>query len=382
MAGSGADVIVVGLGAMGGAAALALARRGARVIGLDRFAPPHGHGSSHGETRIIREAYFEHPLYVPLVRRALELWLALEEEWGAPLYRRTGGLMIGHPEGGLLPGSRASAEAHAVPHELLSGEEIRRRWATLHPEPGMVGLLEHRAGLLFVEEIVQAQLELARRSGADLRYGTEVRRWSAGPAGVRVETADGEISADSLVLAAGAWMGRLVPVLGPHLQVERQTIHWYAPAAPGARFHPDRWPLVLWDPGDEALFATFPDVGGGVKAIIHHSGILTDVAVPEEPPTADEETRMRSLLARFAPEAGGPRLRAVTCLYTNTPDRHFLIDRHPEASRVLLLSPCSGHGFKFSSVIGEIAAGLVLQNQPRFDLTPFRLARFNGQDPL
>ena len=369
----GADVVVVGLGAMGSQVARALAQRGRRVVGLDRFAPPHRLGSSHGRSRIIREAYFEEPAYVPLVQRAYELWAALEAEAGRPLLRLTGGLMAGPPEGALVRGARRSAEVHGLPCEDLSAAEIARRFPAFAPEPGMVGVLEPRAGILFPEAGIEAALAGAARAGAELRVDEEVRAWRPEGAGVEVRTARGSWTAGRLVIAAGAWLPRLAPDLP--LTVERQVLHWFEPLRDHATFAPEACPISLWEVDGGTIFYAFPDLGDGVKAAIHHGGETTDVERVRRDVTAEDEAGVRALVQRLLPAAAGPRRESSVCLYTNTPDRHFLIDHHPEHERVLIVSPCSGHGFKFAPVIGEVVADLVTTGASRFDLKPFSLAR-------
>jgi sarcosine oxidase len=367
------DVVVAGLGAMGSAAARTLARRGLRVVGLDRFRPPHTLGSSHGRSRIIREAYFEHPAYVPLVQRAYTLWHELEKESGRPLLRRTGGLMVGPPDGVLIEGARRSARTHGLPHEELSADEIRRRFPGFAPDPGTIGLLEPRAGVLFPEACVQAALDGAERAGAELRTDEEVTGWTGEGHGVRVTSASETWSAAHLVIAVGAWLPRLAPDLP--LAVERQVMYWFAPSAP-ALFAPEVCPIALWEFGAGRLFYTLPDFGDGFKAAIHHDGEATDPDRVRREPTAEDEADIRAALAHFLPAAAGAVREARVCLYTNTPDQHFLIDRHPDHPRVLIVSPCSGHGFKFASAIGEVVADLVTEGGSRFDLAPFALSRF------
>jgi sarcosine oxidase len=368
------DVVVVGLGAMGSAVARALARRGQRVVGLDRFSPPHSLGSSHGRSRIIREAYFEHPAYVPLVQRAYELWAELEEEAGRPLWRLTGGLMAGPPDGVLVRGARRSAEVHGLPYEDLSAAEIARRFPAFAPEPGMVGVLEPRAGVLFPEACIEAALKSAARAGAELHVDDEVQAWRADGGGVEVRSARSSWSAGRLVITAGAWIPRLLPDLP--LTVARQVLHWFEPLRDEAVFAPGACPISLWEVEKGRIFYAFPDLGDGVKAAIHHEGETTDAEHVRRDVTADDEAVVRPLVARLLPAAAGRLRESCVCLYTNTPDHDFLIDRHPGHEQVFIVSPCSGHGFKFSPVIGEIVADLVTRGASRFDLTPFSLARF------
>jgi sarcosine oxidase len=367
-----ADVVVAGLGAMGSAAARVLARRGLRVVGLDRFHPPHTLGSTHGRSRIIREAYFEHPAYVPLVQRAYTLWRELEAESQRALLRITGGLMIGPPGGPVLEGARLSARTHGLPHEELSPDEVRRRFPGFAPDAGTIGLLEPRAGVLFPEACIEAALDGAARAGAELRYDEEVTGWTADAGGdVRVTSTRESWSAAHLVLAAGAWLPRLRPALP--LTVERNVMFWFSTGAP-ALFTPDACPIALWEFGGGRLFYTLPDFGDGFKAAIHHDGETTDPDRVRRDVTPEDEAEIRAPLGRFVPAAGAVR-EARVCLYTNTPDQHFLIDRDPDQPRVWIVSPCSGHGFKFASAIGEVVADLVTEGRSRFDLTPFAMSR-------
>ncbi|HVE79809.1 MAG TPA: N-methyl-L-tryptophan oxidase [Gemmatimonadaceae bacterium] len=370
------DVAIVGLGAMGSAAALHLARRGLRVVGLDRWHPPHPHGSTHGRTRIIREAYYEHPVYVPLVQRAYALWEALEREAGRRLFIRTGGAMAGPADGVLVAGALRSAREHGLIHELVDAAELRRRFPALAPESTWVAVVEPRAGLLLPEACVEAHLGLAREAGADLRFGTRVTSWDAGGNGVRLTTESGALDAARLLLAAGPWLPALAAPLALPLAVERQTFHWMRPAARPELCRADRCPIALWEYAPGRLFATFPDVGDGVKCGVHHEGeLVPDPDAVRRRIDEAETAATRALLRTVMPEADGTLLDRAVCLYTNTPDHDFLIDAHPDHPHVIIASPCSGHGFKFSSAIGELLADLLTDVEPRFDLAPFRLTR-------
>ena len=369
------DVIVVGLGAMGSATVREVAARGARVLGLDRLRPPHTLGSTHGRSRIIREAYFEHPLYVPLVRRAYEKWDELSRLARQELYVRTGGLMVGPAEGVLVSGALRSAREFGIDHELLDRDAMASRYPQFRLEPDWVALLERRAGLLLPEACIDASLALARASGAELRLEEAVLRWEAAGDGVRVIAERGSYEATHLVLAAGAWMPELLGGIVP-LAVERQMLHWFEPVRGRERFGPDRCPIALWEYAPDRLFATFTDLGDGVKAGIHHEGEAAAPSSLRRTITAEEDAMVRDLVARVLPDAAGPQLESRVCMYTNTPDGHFVIDRHPAHEAVTVVSACSGHGFKFASAIGEIAADLALDGGCRFDLAPFRLSRF------
>lgn len=372
------DVIVVGLGAMGSAAAFHLARRGARVLGLDRFAPPHALGSSHGRSRIIREAYFEGPLYVPLVQRAYELWGELEAASGTAILRQTGGLMLGPPDGAVVAGALASARQHGLPFEELSAVEVTRRVPGFRPTVDMVGVWEPRAGYLVPERAIEAHLALAARHGAELRTGESVLRWSAGGGTVEVTTERGTYAARRLVLAAGAWMRRLLrPELDLPLVVERVVQHWFRPACATTLYAPDRFPIFICEYAPGLAWYGFPDAGDGVKAALHHHGEHgADPDALRRDVGPEEVAYVRALLRTFMPAADGPLAESAVCMYTNTPDEHFVIDAHPAHPEVVIASPCSGHGFKFSSAIGELVAALATDGRTEFDLTPFRVSRF------
>ncbi len=366
------DVAIIGLGAMGSAAAFELARRGVDVVGFDRFTPPHTMGSSHGDSRIIREAYFEHRVYVPMVQRAFELWHELERLTGTPLLSPTGGLMIGAPDSVLIEGARHSALLHGLAHEMLSSAEIHARFPALHPESGMVGVWEPRAGVLAPEACVAAQLDQALRRGAVLRFDEPVDRWQAEGGAVSVFTAQRRCRARQLIISAGAWVASLLPDMRLPFQVERQVLHWLAPAAHADAFGADRCPVHLWQIDGHRFFYGLPDMGAGVKLAFHHGGQLGTVDTVQREVTAQDVNELRTAVRRFVPAADGHRLTSSVCLYTNTPDEHFWIDRPPGQPQVLVASPCSGHGFKFALVVGEIVADLVQGKPARFDLGLFR----------
>lgn len=366
------DVAIAGLGAMGGAAAWHLARRGLRVAGFDRFGPPHDQGSSHGETRIIREAYFEDPRYVPLVRRAYTLWRELERDFGRPLLRETGGLMIGREDGVVVRGARASGDAHGLPYEILDAREIALRYPALHPDPGTVAVREPRAGILFPEACVKAHLTLAARAGADLRRDDPVLSWSADGEGIAVTTARGTVLAGSLILAAGAWMPSLLFGASLPLAVTRQPLFWFRPRGDAELFDPGRFGVFIWEAEPGFVFYGFPAIEGRVKVARHLGGVPTSPDAVDRAFRESEAAALRERLARSIPALDVPPADAAVCLYTSTADGHFVIDRHPAHSQVVVLSPCSGHGFKFASAIGEVAADLATGRTPRFDLGLFR----------
>ena len=375
------DVIVAGLGAMGSASVYALTRLRPtrRVLGIDRFSPPHALGSSHGRTRIIREAYFEHPAYVPIVRRAFDLWRELERDVGRQLYTKTRGITVGPEDGMLVRGARASAEAFLVPHEVLSAAAVTRLFPGLQPLDDMVGVVEERAGVLFPEQCISAMLDRGAQAGAELRRDEAVTGWEATDDGVVVRTSAGSYRGARLVIAGGAWVPALVPELAPVLKVVRQPIHWFTPASRPEEFAASRCPVTLWEHGPNRVFYTLPDFGDGVKAAVHYEGQPVDPDRVDRATSREEDAQAADLLRRFMPRATGHLRESQVCLYTNTPDLHFVIDEHPaHPGRVVVVSACSGHGFKFAAAIGEIVGDLVSGAKPRFDLSMFRMKRFDG----
>ncbi len=369
------DVGIVGLGAMGSMAALELARRGQRVIGFDRYRPPHALGSSHGKSRIIREAYFEHPQYVPFVQRAYRQWARLEQDSGRRLLETTGGLMLGPPGGALVAGARTSALEHALEYEELSAAEVKRRFPVFAPGPDEVGLHEPRAGVLDPEACVAAALDLAAAAGARLRYDEPVLEWREG-ASLTLVTPRGTYQVGRLIVAAGAWMATGLPRAALPLRVARQPLFWFAAAGDPALVTPARMPIFIWEWAPQRYFYGFPDLGDGVKVATHHEGEPASGDGVRREVSAEDLLPLRAVMAERTPMLNGPLRSSAVCLYTNTPDGDFVIDRSPLDPRVILASPCSGHGFKFAPAIGEALADLVLDREPVLDLSPFSLARF------
>ena len=374
------DVAVVGLGAAGSAILQALARRGIRAIGLDRFHPPHTHGSSHGRSRVIREAYYESPVYVPLVQRAYLEWARLAHDTGRTLLTQTGGLMIGPARGELVAGALRSATTHGLPHELLRSDEVRRRFPVFNVGEDAVGLLEPRAGFLDPEECVAACLDLAARYGATIRTGTPITGWSGTRDGLLLESPAGDIACGRAVLAAGPWLPALLGGAGLPVTVERQVMYWFEPAAGARRFAPNRCPVFLWEWEPGRFLYGIPDHGHGFKAAVHHEGLeVTPDAVDRNVGLGEVEA-IRELLSRTIPDAPGRLREATVCLYSNTPDHHFILGPHPDEPRVVLASACSGHGFKFASAVGEVVADLVVAGGTDLDLSAFAPGRFTESE--
>ena len=377
------DVIVAGLGGMGSATAYQLAGRGKRVLGLEKFSPAHDRGSSHGRSRIIRQAYFEDPAYVPLLLRAYELWEQLERETGQELMTLTGGLMIGRREDELVSGSVESAEEYGLPYEMLDAGEIKDRFPPFSPDPETVALYEERAGFVRPEEAVKAHLDRAEALGADLRFREPVLLWEASEGKVRVKTPEGSYEAERLVISPGAWAPQLLSELGLPLEVERQVMYWFEPTSGLEPFLPDRFPIFIWEPDDGNMFYGFPaqDDDCGIKAAFFRAG-----GVPTTPETIDREVHqeeidfLRGYLAEHVPELAGRCLDARACTYTNTPDLHFVISLHPEHPQIAIACGFSGHGYKFCSVVGEILSDLVTEGSTRHLIDLFSPARLKKAD--
>lgn len=371
------DVIVLGLGGMGSAAAYHLAQRGARVLGLEQFGPAHDQGSSHGRTRVIRQAYYEGPDYVPLLFRAYALWHTLEREAGVTLLTKTGALHLGAPDSDAVAGAALSARTHRIPHEMLTPDEIRKRYPVLHPQPDQVALLEYEAGVLPPEQCVATHLNLAKRRGAELHFQERVESWNASPGGASVRTSRGAYEGGRLVITAGAWAAQVLADLGLALQVTRAVVYWFEPRARREEFK--KIPVYLWeDHGTNAYGFPYFD-GQGLKCGFHHAHY--EVTTPEtirREVGEDERARMRAHLAKLMPDAAGEVLSVSTCMYTNTPDYHFIIDRHPAHAHVVLACGFSGHGFKFASVFGEVLADLALEGTTAQPIELFALRRFGS----
>jgi len=355
------DAIVIGLGAMGAAAAWQLAARGARVLGLEQFDIPHALGSSHGFSRMTRMAYFEHPDYVQLLRSALRLWHQLEAQGGQKLIYLTGGLYLGPVGGELVGGSLAAAKMHGLAHELIELNELRRRFGQFRVPDDFVGFLDRDAGFILPEKAIGTFAGLALRRGAQLHGREPVLDWSADSAGVSVITSRATYRAATAIICGGAWSERLVRGLGIPLRVTRQVMGWVWPKTP-ALFELTRLPVWAVDHLDGSIHYGFPMLpdSPGFKLAHHAPAQSTDPqTVDRQISQADEQT-IRPFLQRFIPDADGPLLSMRVCLYTNSPDQHFLIDRHPEHPNVVLACGFSGHGFKFAPVIGAALADLAL----------------------
>jgi sarcosine oxidase len=372
------DAIIVGAGGMGSASAAHLAARGRRVLVIECFEPAHDRGSSHGLSRIIRLAYFEHPSYVPLLRRAFELWRALEAEAREPLLTITGGLDVGWEGSLVFEGSRLSCREHDLRHEVLSSAELQRRVPAWRLPGSAAAVFQPDGGFLRPERCILAHIARARAAGATVRTGERVLDWDAHNGRVRVRTDQGTYDAGQLVLAAGAWTSGFVPALATLFAPERQVVGWFDVGS-SDRFSTGVFPVFVLEV-QEGLFYGFPEheVPGFKIGKFRHRHETVDPASVDRACHPEDEAALREAVSRYLPDADGRLLRHSTCIFTNTPDGHFVVDRHPGVPEVLIVSPCSGHGFKFCSVVGEIVADLVERNATRHDIGLFRLARFEA----
>jgi sarcosine oxidase len=367
------DVVVVGVGGMGSAALYHLARRGKRVLGLERFDIPHELGSSHGSTRIIRLAYFEDPSYVPLLHRAYELWRELEAEAGEQLLHVTGTIEAGER---IYDGALRSCHVHDLPHEELDGREVARRYPAYRFPAELPMLFQPDGGFVLPERSIVAHVEGALAHGATVRARERVTRWEETAAGVRITTERGIVEAEQLVVTAGAW-AQEVARLPPGLVVaQRQVLAWFQPSRPEL-FAPERFPVfnIRVDAGHFYGFPVFGVPGFKLGRYYH----LDERGDPDElfrGVKPEDEPLLRSFADEHFPDGAGPTMALKTCLFELSPDEHFLIDRHPEAASVVVGGGFSGHGFKFCSVVGEILAELVTDGATRHDIGLFRLDRF------
>lgn len=369
-------MIVVGCGVMGAASAYNLARKGLRVLNIERFGVNHEFGSSHGRTRIIRLAYYEDPRYVPLLRRAYDSWRELESQSGKKLLRVTGGLMIGKPGGELVKGVLRSAQAHGIPHERLTASQVEARFEAFTLGGEYSAVYEEAAGVLSAEESVRAFVGLGSEAGCEYRFSEQVQRWKDTAEGVEVETPSGKQTAAKLVFCAGPWNGGLLPELLP-LQVERQVPLWFP--SEGKDFSPPKMPIFIMEEERNQFYYGLPDVGHGVKVAQTHGGEACDPEKVRREVTEEDIAPVRSFIARRLKGLGRTPIASTTCLYTNTPDLNFAVGLHPSDRKVVVVSACSGHGFKFASVIGEVVADLATRGTTSYDVGFLDPARFRAR---
>ncbi|MGE3803950.1 MAG: N-methyl-L-tryptophan oxidase [Gemmataceae bacterium] len=373
------DVIVLGLGAMGSSAAYELARRCRRVLGLEQFNLGHDRGSSHGQTRIIRKAYFEHPDYVPLLHRAFERWYELEQLRAEHLFTECGCLNIGQPGGELIDGVRASARQHQLATDELTAAELRKSFPQFRYGDDYVGVLEREAGFLYVEKCVKAYQEEAAALGAQLREHEPAVSWQVNGKGVVVQTRSHQFAADRLVITAGAWAAPVLAELKLPLTVRRKVLLWFA-TSDERKYRRDVFPIYLSELPGGKYFYGFPVIDRQGHKVARHDGgdAVADPAKVNRAVTLEDEKCLRDFLDEYLPGVNGPMNAGRVCLYTLTPDQHFIIDRHPQHEQVVIAAGFSGHGFKFASVVGEILADLSDKGASDLPIQMFRLNRWSS----
>jgi sarcosine oxidase len=372
------DVIVAGVGGMGAATCWQLARRGVRVLGLERFDIPHAMGSSHAVNRIIRLAYFEHTSYVPLLRRAYELWREAEQLAGEQLLYVTGSLDIGTTDGDIVQGALASCREHSLFHELLDAAAVNRRFPGYRLPPEYAAVYQSDGGFVASERAIVHHVWMAQAHGAEIRAREPILSWEAtAGGGVRVKTARATYEAGQLVLSTGAWIGEHVPALKTTAVPERQVLGWFQPKRPEL-YKLGAFPVSNFK-SSVGHFYQFPvwHVPGFKIGLYHHLGEKGAADTLSRDATPDDEAALRRGVERYFPDANGALMGLRACLFTNTPDEHFIVDRLPASPQVVVASPCSGHGYKFASVMGEILADLATGKKPKFNLDLFRLGRFS-----
>jgi sarcosine oxidase len=370
------DIIIIGAGAFGSSAAYHLSKSTKKVLVIDRDSPPHAFGSSHGQTRIIREAYFEDPIYVPMLREAYSLWDELERESEEKLFLKTGGLMLGNKESHVIQGTLNSAQTFKIEHEVLDNQSIKNKFSSFNADKQTMGVYEQNAGILFPEKCIKTTLKLAKQHGVDLNFNETVLSIEYNSNSVEIITNKGSYLSQKCILAAGPWMNKLITELKIPLQTTRQVLYWYDIDKKITNYPSnDKFPIFIWNTESGKHFYGFPDIGNGFKIAFHDKGELCDPDNINRSISAQEIEEMNHIIHSYFNFKASFK-EAVTCIYTNTPDDHFIIDRHPLSDNVIIASPCSGHGFKFSSVIGKILSDMALDKLNEFNLSPFELNRF------
>jgi sarcosine oxidase len=377
------DVIVIGLGAMGSATVYQLARRGRRVLGLEQYDIPHSRGSSHGFSRVIRLAYYEHPAYVPLLRRAYELWRELETLSGVPLLHITGSIDAGTSDSQIFLGAQQACRLHGITHEVLTSSELSRRFPAYRLPPEIMAVFQPEGGFLVPELCIVSHIRVAQANGAEIHAREQVLEWLPVGGRVRVRTDQGVYEADRLVITAGAWAAKMVPSLGRLAVPERQVLGWFQPSHPDL-FAPKRLPVfnMLVEEGRYYGLPIF-DVPGFKVGKYHHLSEPIDPDHPDFECRPADEKLLRDFLSRYFPDAAGPTMGLRACMFTNSPDEHFILDVLAEMPQVAIASPCSGHGCKFSCVVGDIMADLAERGDTTHDISIHRLARLKeGKESL
>ena len=374
------DCIVIGTGGVGSAALFHLAQHGVHALGIDRFPPGHDRGSSHGDTRLIRLAYMEHPDYVPLLRRAYDLWAQISERCGQQLYTETGLLEVGPPDGAMVPGVLESAREHDLTIEQLTAAEVEHRFPSFRVPETMMAVFEKRAGYLQVEACVLAYLAEAQQLGAALRSNEIVHAWRADGQGVVVTTDTGQYTAERLIITPGAWATQLLGDVGIPFTIRRKSLFWYEVSNPIYNME-SGCPCYFYET-PEGDFYGFPQVGASGFKVAEHSGgqTMTDPLALDRDVYPDDQQQVEHFLGTYVPGVSQQRQKHVVCMYTVSPDEHFVVDHHPHHPQVAFTAGLSGHGFKFASVLGEILTELALDGQTQLPAEFLSCQRFSRRE--
>ena len=373
------DVIIIGLGAMGSAASYYLSKNGVKVLGLDTYEPPHKLGSSHGHTRVIREAYHEGTSYVPIVKRAYELWNELDHEIEDKLILEYGGMYLGD-DGKYLSDAKKSAKKYDIPIKEFSSKEIKEKYNILNPPNNFKGLLENRSGAVFPEKAISNFLSKSINNGSSHNYNEKVIGWEKQSKFYKVETDKNNYFAEKLIFSSGAWIKNLVPSLKLPVKIERQVLFWFDPIKYKDKFHYSNMPNTGWDLDNGMEFYTQPNIENkGFKVAMHHNGKFISEDDLNRESNANDLSIVKNFLEEYIPLANGKLIDSRVCVYTNTPDLDFIIDFYPNDENIIICSPCSGHGFKFTPAIGEICSELVINNGTNYDLSEFSIKRLMKQ---
>jgi len=382
------DTIVLGLGAMGSAALYQLSKKGKNVLGIDQYVPPHKLGSAHGDTRITRQAIGEGYEYVPLALRSYEIWDELEKASGKKLLYKNGGLILGNAESNAIHGKKnfiqqtiATAEKYHIEHEVLTAGEIKSRFPQFKIKGLEVGYYEKNAGFLKPELCIKTQLELANKNSAQININEKVVSFSQDGDTVKVITDKGEYITDKLIVSAGAWVSKFFPEYKNLFTIYRQVLFWFDIKENYENYKPENFPIFIWDFGNGVDIYGFPaidGVNGGIKIASEDYSITTDPEGVDRNISTDEIDRMYSKYIKdYMNGMNDKCIKAISCLYTVTPDSDFIIDTHPKNNRIILASPCSGHGFKHSAAVGEVLAQLAIDGKTDIDISKFKLSRFS-----
>ena len=371
------DAIVIGVGGMGSAAIYHLAKRGWKVLGLEQYSIPNDLGSSHGHSRMIRYTLQEHPSYVPLVRRAYELWHELEDSAGETLIVTTGSVRAGPPDSPFFKGAKEACDVHGIPYEILTATEVNKRFPGYRFPDEISSVYQADGGFLLPERCILDHVWAAKEAGAEVHEHEAVLDWQPDGEGVRVNTGQGAYTAGRLVVTAGAWAAKIAPQIARHALPERQVLGWFQPERPEL-FRPESFPVFgIWT--EQGRYYGFPSysVPGFKLGRAHHLRQQVDPDKMDREVHAEDEEILRQFASRYFPLGAGQALTLTTCMYTNTPDEHFIIGVLPNNPQVSVAAGFSGHGFKFASVIGEIMADLAQHGETSHDIGLFRLDRFN-----